>query len=137
MWELRELDSRRPERAHNTISECLSRINTPLLVEEWEKLLSHHPDREYGDYFLRGMKEGFWIGFHYADCTVKRAGPNMKSALDHPEVVEQYLAKEQYLETEVKLGRVILLDREALQACQAREVVPDSGLVPPKRGFSQ
>ena len=58
------------------------------------------------------MKEGFRIGFRYADCAVKQAGSNMKSALDHPEVVEQYLA------TEVKLGRVMLLDREALPAGQ-------------------
>ena len=36
--------------------------------------MSHHPDREYGDYLLRGMKEGFRIGFRYADCAVKRAG---------------------------------------------------------------
>ena len=64
------MDSRRPGRAHNTISECLSRIKTPLVVEEWEKLLSRHPDREYGDYLLRGMKEGFRIGFCYTNCAV-------------------------------------------------------------------
>ena len=92
------IDSRKPGRAQSTIPECLSRINTPLVVEEWEKLLSHHPDREYGDYLLRGMKEGFQIGFHYANCVCKRAGSNKKSASDHPEVVDQYLA------TQVKLG---------------------------------
>ena len=58
------------------------------------------------------------IGFRYADCAVKRAGSNMNSASDHPEVVEQYLA------TEVKLGRVILLDREALPACQVSHFGP-------------
>ena len=60
--------------AHSAILECPSRINTPLVVEEWERLLSRHPDREYGDYLLRGMKEGFWIGFRYTDCAVKQAG---------------------------------------------------------------
>ena len=116
------MDGRRPGMAHSTIPECLSRINTPLVVEEWERLLNCHPDREYGDYLLRGMKEGFRIGFRYADCAVKRAGSNMKSASDHPEVVEQYLA------TEVKLGRVIILDREALPACQVSRfgVIPKS-----------
>ena len=71
------MDGRRPGIAYSTIPECLSRINTPLVVE-WERLLSHHLDREYGDYLLRGMKEGFRIGFRYADCAVKQAGSNMK-----------------------------------------------------------
>ena len=62
-------------------------------------------DREYGNYLQRGMKEGFRIGFRYADCACKRAGSNMKSASDHPEVVDRYLA------TKVELGKVIPLDR--------------------------
>ena len=62
------------------------------MVDSITTTLSCHPDREYGDYLLRGMKEGFQIGFRYADCAVKQAGSNMKSASDHPEVVEQYLA---------------------------------------------
>ena len=44
---------------------------TSDMVEEWERLLSRHPVREYGNYLLRGMKEGFRIGFHYVDCAVK------------------------------------------------------------------
>lgn len=50
MWELRVMDGREPGRAQSTISECLSGINTPLVVDEWEKVSSHHPNREYGGY---------------------------------------------------------------------------------------
>ena len=42
------MDGREPGRAQSTISECLSGINTPLVVDEWEKVSSHHPNREYG-----------------------------------------------------------------------------------------
>ena len=114
------MDNRKPGRAQRAIPECLSRINTPLVVDEWEKFLNHHPDREYGDYLLRGMKEGFRIGFRYADCVCKRAGSNMKSAADHPEVVDRYLA------TEVEQGRVVPLDQEALPACQVSRI----GVIP-------
>ena len=65
----------------------------------------------------------------------------MKSASDHPEVVEQYLA------TEVKeshhhprSGSFTSMSGESFWSYSqesAREVAPDSGLVPPKEGFSQ
>ena len=44
------MDNRKLGRAQSTISECLSGISTPLVVDECEKVLSHHPDREYGGY---------------------------------------------------------------------------------------
>ena len=46
----------------------------------------------------------------------------MKSAADHPEVVDRYLA------TEVEQGRVVALDQEALPACQVSciGVIPKS-----------
>ena len=45
----------------------------------------HHPDREFADYIVRGLRDGFRIGL-----TI----PIMASAQDHPEVVWEYLAKE-------------------------------------------
>ena len=67
------MDNRKPGGVQRAIPECLSRINTPLVVDEWERFLNH-PDREYGDYLLRGMKEGFRIGFQYADCVSSELG---------------------------------------------------------------
>ena len=77
----------------------INTIVTPLRVSEWEKLLLPHPDRQFVDYLLDGMKKGFRIGFNYLSKTrvTKR---NMKSAYQHPEVVQQYI------DNEVRLGRV-------------------------------
>ena len=56
----------------------LQQINTPLRVEEWENLLRPHPDRQFCEYLLQGMRRGFRIGFQYPrSCTSTKS--NMKS----------------------------------------------------------
>ena len=42
------MDNRKPRGVQRAIPECLSRINTPLVVDEWEKFLNHHPDGVWG-----------------------------------------------------------------------------------------
>ena len=71
----------------------LQAVITPLVLPHWESLLADHPDKNYSGYLLKGIKEGFWIGF---DRGVKLASArkNMLSAVEHPEVVNQYLLKE-------------------------------------------
>ena len=44
---------------------------------------------------------GFKIGYNYKEFTCKSAQKNLFGALSHPEIVDQYL------ETEISLGRVI------------------------------
>ena len=72
--------------------EC-SIITTPLRVEVWEKYLQHFPDKEYVQYLLGGIRQGFG-----KLCSSSR---NMRGAEEHPLVVQQYLEEEQ------KLGRII------------------------------
>ena len=87
------LDSRKSEVKLNDIPAELREVRTPLVVEEWEKSLRGHPDREFCAYLLRGMAEGFRVGFQYNhSCTAAKS--NMKSASDYPEVVDDYLRKE-------------------------------------------
>ena len=54
----------------------------------------HHPDQEFADYIVRGLRDGFRIGFDYTNHICKKARQNMASARDHPEVIREYLAKE-------------------------------------------
>ena len=77
----------------------INRIVIPLQVSERENLLLTHPDRQFVDYLLDGMKNGFRIGFDYSSKTVG-AKRNMKSAHQHPEVVQKYI------DNEVRLGQV-------------------------------
>ena len=53
-----------------------------------------HPDRELVANLVEGVQEGFRVGFDYSKCTCKSAIGNTKSALEHPEVVSNYLAEE-------------------------------------------
>ena len=77
-------------------------VNTPMVVREWESSLWDHPDRRFVEYLLRGMSQGFHIGFKHDAKECKRAEANMKSAEENPSVVDEYLSKE------VGLGRVVV-----------------------------
>ena len=76
-------------------------VQSPLVSGEWDHQLRGHPDTVYTRYLVRGMQEGFRIGFRYSECRCKSAKANMKSAGENPGVIEEYLARE------VRLGRVI------------------------------
>lgn len=75
-------------------------ITTPLKVAEWEHLLRDHPDRAYVDYLLRGIRDGFRIGFS-RNQTCRQAIGNMRSALTNPQPVAEFL------QTELQAGRII------------------------------
>ena len=64
--------------------------------------LSCHPDQAFTTYLLQGIREGFRLGF---DRTHKcqAATRNLKSAQEHPEVIDAYISGE------VTQGRVIRL----------------------------
>ena len=72
----------------------LQRVKTLLQVWEWERSLVAHPDKEFCNYLLRGITEGFRVGFHYTSCLCTRAKSNMQSAVSNPKVMEEYLARE-------------------------------------------
>ena len=75
-------------------------ITTPLVPMVWRHLLSHHPHLPLIQFFLQGITEGFRIGFAYGTLHLKSAKSNMHSALEHPEIVNEYIAKE------IREGRV-------------------------------
>ena len=65
-------------------------INTPLKADAWQRYLANHPDLAYVDYILDGIRNGFRIGFN-ATQPLTSSNKNMRSAQDHPEVVEKQL----------------------------------------------
>ena len=63
------------------------------MIEEWEKSVTGHPDKEFCVYVLQGMAEGVRVGFQYTQsCTPARS--NVKSAFEHPVVIDDYLRRE-------------------------------------------
>ena len=74
--------------------ENLSKIVTPLRLDVWQSYLSSHPDKNFVEYLLRGIKDGFRIGFRAAAVQLKSRKANMLSVLDHPQVVTEYIKEE-------------------------------------------
>ena len=72
---------------------ALVEITTPLLSEVWEEELADHPDQVFAAYVVNGIKQGFRVGYDrskpLASCSA-----NMVSALEHPDVVSNYLGQE-------------------------------------------
>lgn len=76
-------------------------IHTPLILPVWQGLLSSYPCQEMAHFFLRGILEGFRLGCCLSTITLKSAKRNMHSALQHPDVVDEYIMNE------VHEGRVV------------------------------
>ena len=71
----------------------LGSVQTPLLVTAWERHLLNHPDQDFVQYILKGLKHGFHIGIQESPV-LKSAKQNMLSAKKNPEVVASYLQSE-------------------------------------------
>ena len=67
-------------------------MSTTLKYDTFAWELSSHRDRSFTSYILDGISIGFDLGFRGPPlCYESR---NMKSALDNPDVVDRYIAKE-------------------------------------------
>ena len=100
-------------------------ITTPLMVAacSWEQALHHHPDRPFCDYIMRGIREGFHVGFNGTLCSPVGTPSNMHSAEQNPAPVEAYLA------TELAAGRIAEVDQQYASGI----IVSRFGIIP-KRG---
>ena len=74
---------------------------SPLKLEAWQRELQGYPDGPLADLILRGIREGFRVGFDPGRVTLQSKGRNMGSAEEHAQVVASYLADE------IAAGRVI------------------------------
>lgn len=93
MSDLLRLDQCRPQSGTRTVQERLAGVFTPLCLEHWQSLLARHPDKEYVQYILKGIQEGFRIGFENS-LSLSSARKNMHSAMDNPKVVSDYIEAE-------------------------------------------
>ena len=103
---------------------ALSDIVTPLKVENWAVELSNYPDKQFSQYILAGIKHGFRVGFDYANCKLVARRRNMSSALEHSEIVDDYLAIEK---AQGRVG-VVPGDSAAAKACH----ISPFGVIPKK-----
>ena len=99
-------------------------ISSPLKLKAWEKALSSIPDKAFANFILRGISQGFRIGVHEGQ-TFKPLRRNLKSAYDHPEVVTNYLQREE------TLGRLARLPPAPALTAPVVQISP-FGVIPKK-----
>ena len=76
-----------------TLPGAITEIRTTLIAKAWENALQCHPDSDFRHYIQSGITNGFRIGFNRRP-QLRSSHRNMLSALNNPEIVEQYLGKE-------------------------------------------
>ena len=57
------------------VLQCLSchPSPSPLNVRVWEAALRQHPDRDLADYIMQGIQQGFRIGIHEGQVSLRSA----------------------------------------------------------------
>ena len=64
--------------------------------EAWETALKPHHDKAFSRFLVEGLCQGVRIGFN-RQAPLKPASRNMQLAHDHPQAIDDYLAKERSL----------------------------------------
>ena len=62
-------------------------------MAEFSQELAGHPDQNAVSYVINGLRNGLWLRFHHSH-RLKTAKKNKPSALQHPSVINNYLANE-------------------------------------------
>ena len=88
--DLTKLEGYRTEISLKLPSEAAS-ITTPLKHAAWEEALANHKDKKFVEYILKGIGQGFHIGFNGSAVGAKK---NMRSAVTNPTPVDEYLQEE-------------------------------------------
>ena len=89
-WEIHLLKSP----CHIVIPHEASHLTIPLIPLVWRHLLADYPNASLAQFFLAGITQGFRIGFVPGSMQLESAKSNMHSALEHAEVVTEYIMKE-------------------------------------------
>ena len=71
-------------------------IASPLQLQAWQEGLASYPDQTFAAFLLRGIANGFRIGVpsSFTNTPVHR---NLRSAQEHPEIIQEYLDREEAL----------------------------------------
>jgi len=69
-------------------------VVTPLRWRAWEEELLEHPDREWVEFLLRGVRDGFRLGHDQSDVRLERRSGTMYEATQHSTIIREYLEKE-------------------------------------------
>ena len=71
-------------------------VVSPLKADRFAKKLRHHHDKEKVAYMIQGLHHGFQLGFSRPQ-TLQPANHNKLSAYEHPTVINENLANEEFI----------------------------------------
>ncbi len=69
-------------------------VVTPLWWRAWEEELLEHPDREWVEFLVRGVKCGFRLGHDQRKLKLEQRSGTMYEATQHSTIISEYLEKE-------------------------------------------
>lgn len=101
MQQLLEIDSCRPDHRLDHTAQ-MKHIQTSVRLPVWQAILAGHPDKQFSSYVLKGLQEGFRIGFNCRKAKLQSCNSNMPCNV--PEVVSEYLHQELLQQRIVKLS---------------------------------
>ncbi len=98
-------------------------VITPLVWQQWEMELEDHPDKDWVQFLVRGIRQGFRVGHDQSVGELRRCSGNMCSAREQRAVIQEYL------DEEVEAGRVWRVRPEdvAKVHCSPFGVIPKKG----------
>ncbi len=99
------------------------KVVTPLKWHEWEMELRGHPDKEWVEFLIRGIREGFRLGHDQSSVVLRQRKGAMYEASQHREVISNYLEAE---ERANRVWRVSKSSKEDIQ-CSPFGVIPKKG----------
>ena len=91
--DLLELKYASQKEQSSSVDSRLAGSQTPLRIPAWSKKLQQHLDKDFASYILWCIEKGFHIGVN-PPVSLKSGTKNMQSALQHPEIIDDYLQKE-------------------------------------------
>ena len=100
----------------------IGRAASPLRSQAWEAGLLSYPDQQFGQFLLRGIRDGFRIGARELGGR-QSSKRNLQSAYEHPQIIRDYLAREE------SLGRIHRLSPQDLSTLPLIQVNP-FGVIP-------
>ena len=75
-------------------------VDSPLLWQEWDARLSSYPNQRLRAYIVDGIRYSFRAGYN-CDSTCRSCRGNMRSTLENPHVIQDYLW------TKCEAGRIV------------------------------
>ena len=66
----------------------------PLQLFQFQVELADYPDQAAAAYVLNGLQDGFRVSFEALSVSLRSSSSNMRSAFDHPSVIDAYLKNE-------------------------------------------